>query len=90
VERLQQWEPVGTSGRTRDRSRVLARAHAHQTCLLQPMPGPEAARGHLGHAGPYFLEPSAHFFNLELADTNSNDYSTAKLTELLQFAMTTP
>jgi len=54
------------------------------------MPGSEAARGHLGHAGPYFLEPSAHFLNLELADTNSNDHSTAKLTELLQFAMTTP
>jgi len=51
-----------------------------------------ALKLHVGtwHAGPYFQEASARFFNLELADTNSNDHSTAKLPEPLQFAMTTP
>ena len=51
-----------------------------------------ALKLHVGtwHAGPYFQEPSAHFFNLELADTNSNDHSTAELPESLLFAMTPP
>ena len=31
------------------------------------------------HAGPYFLEPRARFFNLELSDTNINDHHTRPL-----------
>ena len=44
---------------------------------------------HVGtwHAGPYFREPQALFFNLELADTNSNDFTEAALPEPLSFAM---
>ena len=51
-----------------------------------------ALKLHLGtwHAGPYFQGPTANFFNLELADTNSNDHTTAELAETIQFAMTTP
>ena len=43
---------------------------------------------HVGtwHAGPYFREPQANFFNLELADTNSHDFTEVELPEPLQFA----
>lgn len=42
---------------------------------------------HVGtwHAGPYFREPQANFFNLELADTNSHDFTEIELPEPLEF-----
>ena len=38
------------------------------------------------HAGPYFPEAQALFFNLELADTNSHDFTEVVLPEPLQFS----
>jgi ureidoglycolate lyase len=35
------------------------------------------------HAGPYYDESPAKFFNLELSDTNSNDHHTWSLQDLL-------
>lgn len=42
---------------------------------------------HVGtwHAGPYFQEAQASFFNLELADTNSRDFTEVPLPKPLQF-----
>ncbi len=37
------------------------------------------------HAGPYFPETKALFFNLELADTNSHDFTEVTLPEPLTF-----
>ena len=37
------------------------------------------------HAGPYFPEARALFFNLELADTNSGDFTEVTLPEPLTF-----
>lgn len=43
---------------------------------------------HVGtwHAGPYFREPQASFFNLELADTNRSDFTEIALPQPLEFA----
>jgi ureidoglycolate hydrolase len=38
------------------------------------------------HAGPYFTEPQRVFYNLELADTNSTDYTVCVLAEPAAFA----
>jgi ureidoglycolate hydrolase len=38
------------------------------------------------HAGPYFTEPQRNFYNLELADTNSADYTVCVLAEPVAFA----
>lgn len=45
---------------------------------------------HVGtwHAGPYFREPHACFFNLELADTNSRDFTEIALPQPVEFAFT--
>lgn len=38
------------------------------------------------HAGPYFPEAKALFFNLELADTNNHDFTEVTLAEPLTFS----
>jgi ureidoglycolate hydrolase len=38
------------------------------------------------HAGPYFSETQRDFYNLELADTNTADYSVCRLPEPVAFA----
>ncbi|MCS5706959.1 MAG: Ureidoglycolate hydrolase [Cyanobacteriota bacterium] len=38
------------------------------------------------HAGPYFPEAQALFFNLELADTNSSDFTELELPQPLPFS----
>jgi ureidoglycolate hydrolase len=38
------------------------------------------------HAGPYFTEPRRDFYNLELADTNSADFTVCRLPLRLAFA----
>jgi ureidoglycolate hydrolase len=38
------------------------------------------------HAGPYFTEPQRDFYNLELADTNTADYTVCRLAEPVEFA----
>ncbi|GAB4380094.1 MAG: hypothetical protein Kow00121_35620 [Elainellaceae cyanobacterium] len=45
------------------------------------IPGDCAIHLHCGtwHAGPFFFEPQASFFNLELADTNQVDHHTCDL-----------
>ena len=40
------------------------------------------------HAGPYFREPHASFFNLELADANSRDFTEIALPQPMEFAFT--
>ena len=49
----------------------------------------EAIKLHLGtwHAGPFFPEPSASFFNLELADTNQSDHETHPLSAALELTL---
>ena len=39
------------------------------------------------HAGPYFLEPTARFFNLELSDTNITDHHTRPLDRPLRLEL---
>ncbi|HVC52458.1 MAG TPA: ureidoglycolate lyase [Stellaceae bacterium] len=39
------------------------------------------------HAGPYFTEPQRDFYNLELADTNTGDYTACHLAEPVSFAL---
>ena len=38
------------------------------------------------HAGPYFTEARRDFYNLELADTNTADYTVCRLAEPVAFA----
>jgi ureidoglycolate lyase len=38
------------------------------------------------HAGPYFTEGQRDFYNLELADTNTADYTTCRLAEPARLA----
>lgn len=38
------------------------------------------------HAGPYFTEPCRDFYNLELSDTNSADFTVCRLSVPLAFA----
>jgi ureidoglycolate hydrolase len=38
------------------------------------------------HAGPYFTEGQRDFYNLELADTNTADYTTSRLAVPARFA----
>jgi ureidoglycolate hydrolase len=38
------------------------------------------------HAGPYFAERQRDFYNLELADTNTADYTTCRLAAPARFA----
>ena len=38
------------------------------------------------HAGPYFTEKQRDFYNLELADTNTADYTVFRLAEPARFA----
>jgi ureidoglycolate hydrolase len=38
------------------------------------------------HAGPYFTEPRRDFYNLELADTNTADYTVCRLLGPMVFA----
>jgi ureidoglycolate hydrolase len=38
------------------------------------------------HAGPYFTEGQRDFYNLELTDTNTADYTTCRLTAPARFA----
>jgi len=47
------------------------------------VPGDRFIKLHVGtwHAGPYFDAPSAVFYNLELADTNTVDHQTCRLDE---------
>lgn len=65
-------------------------AHPEETAirLFRIDPG-LALKLHVGtwHGGPYFQEPTARFFNLELADTNINDHTSAPLQEPITFAM---
>jgi ureidoglycolate hydrolase len=37
------------------------------------------------HAGPYFFEAGRDFYNLELVDTNSRDYTVCRLDEPVSF-----
>ena len=48
--------------------------------LVEVHPG-EAVKLHQGtwHAGPFFLAPTALFFNLELSDTNLTDHNSQSL-----------
>ena len=39
------------------------------------------------HAGPYFIEGQRDFFNLELADTNTADYTTCRLAASARFVL---
>ncbi len=39
------------------------------------------------HAGPYFIENRRDFYNLELADTNTADYTVCRLAEPVSFAL---
>ena len=56
--------------------------------LVRVEPG-EAIALHCGtwHAGPFFREPSARFFNLELADTNSSDHHSRPLDRPVQLQL---
>jgi ureidoglycolate hydrolase len=38
------------------------------------------------HAGPYFIEALRDFYNLELADTNTADYTVCRLNAPVEFA----
>jgi hypothetical protein len=46
----------------------------------------EAVKLHQGtwHAGPFFLTPTALFFNLELSDTNLTDHNSKTLKKKLK------
>jgi ureidoglycolate hydrolase len=39
------------------------------------------------HAGPYFTEPVRDFYNLELTDTNTADYTVAQLSAPMEFGV---
>ena len=56
--------------------------------LVRVEPG-EAIALHCGtwHAGPFFPEPSARFFNLELADTNTTDHHSRPLDRPVQLEL---
>jgi ureidoglycolate hydrolase len=53
--------------------------------LVNVQPG-EAVKLHQGtwHAGPFFLTPTALFFNLELSDTNLTDHNSRPLKSKLE------
>jgi ureidoglycolate hydrolase len=53
--------------------------------LVNVQPG-EAVKLHQGtwHAGPFFLTPTALFFNLELSDTNLSDHNSHPLKSKLE------
>ena len=53
--------------------------------LVNVQPG-EAVKLHQGtwHAGPFFLTPTALFFNLELSDTNISDHNSHPLKSKLE------
>ena len=53
--------------------------------LVEVHPG-EAVKLHQGtwHAGPFFLAPTALFFNLELSDTNLTDHNSQSLKKQLK------
>jgi ureidoglycolate hydrolase len=53
--------------------------------LVNVQPG-EAVKLHQGtwHAGPFFLTPTALFFNLELSDTNLSDHNSHSLKSKLE------
>ena len=53
--------------------------------LVEVHPG-EAVKLHQGtwHAGPFFLAPTALFFNLELSDTNLTDHNSQSLKKKLK------
>jgi hypothetical protein len=38
------------------------------------------------HAGPYFTEPERDFYNLEMVDTNTADYTVWRLNVPMEFA----
>jgi ureidoglycolate hydrolase len=59
------------------------------TCLIRVEAG-EAMKLHQGtwHAGPFFLAPSALFFNLELSDTNLTDHNSHSLPTPIQLHLT--
>ncbi|MEB3158163.1 MAG: ureidoglycolate lyase [Synechococcus sp.] len=56
--------------------------------LVKVMPG-EGLKLHQGtwHAGPFFEEASALFFNLELSDTNQNDHNCQQLAIALRLML---
>jgi len=53
----------------------------HSTVQLVKVQPGEAVKLHQGtwHAGPFFLTPTALFFNLELSDTNLIDHNSQPL-----------
>ena len=56
--------------------------------LVKVQPG-EAVKLHQGtwHAGPFFLTPTALFFNLELSDTNLTDHNSQPLQAQLKLEL---
>ena len=58
----------------------------HSTVQLVKVQPGEAVKLHQGtwHAGPFFLAPTALFFNLELSDTNLTDHNSQPLNEKLK------
>ena len=59
-----------------------------QLVIVKVNPG-EALKLHLGtwHSGPFFVNESALFFNLELFDTNLNDHNSTKLDRIYQLQL---
>ena len=58
----------------------------HSTVRLVEVQPSEAVKLHQGtwHAGPFFLAPTAVFFNLELSDTNLTDHNSQPLKKKLK------
>lgn len=58
----------------------------HSTVQLVNVQPGEAVKLHQGtwHAGPFFLTPTALFFNLELSDTNLSDHNSQPLKAKLE------
>jgi ureidoglycolate hydrolase len=58
----------------------------HSTVQLVEVQPSEAIKLHQGtwHAGPFFLAPTALFFNLELSDTNLTDHNSQPLNKKLK------
>ena len=58
----------------------------HSTVRLVEVQPSEAVKLHQGtwHAGPFFLAPTALFFNLELSDTNLTDHNSQPLNKKLK------
>ena len=58
----------------------------HSTVKLVKIESGEAVKLHQGtwHAGPFFVAPTALFFNLELSDTNLIDHNSQPLKKKLK------